>query len=150
MVMPAKWLRYVPAGVQGQPQSVFLATIFLVAGIPSALGEIQASDNVKHLMPLFFIQGWGVFVTVGSILWMWGVLRMSLAAEKAGLRLLAVSCLVYTIAIFLSVRSWHDITAGAGMVAALCLWFVLSAEVRVAVIKALLSPWEPPISTQEE
>jgi hypothetical protein len=142
MVMPVRWLRYIPEGPRSQPVTIPLATLCFMSGVSAAAGVVKASDPVQSIMPEYFVRGWGVVLCIATLAWVWGVVKNDMPSEKVGLRLFALSLVSYVVAIFAS--SGRHITLGALVIGILCLWFVVWAEVRVAVIKAFIKPWQLP------
>lgn len=142
MVMPVKWLHYIPEGPRSQPVTIPLATICFISGLSAAFGVVKPGDSVQSIMPEYFVRTWGVVLCIATLAWVWGIIKNDMPSEKLGLRLFAFSLVSYVVAIFASLGT--HLTTGAIVSGILCLWFVVWAEVRVAVIKAFIKPWTLP------
>lgn len=134
--------KIIPSSLREEPFEVFTSVLFLVSGIPQALGIVTGSSSLSRLLPPIALQAWGISLVVGSGLVLGGLFMVARAAslslrlrgrsiERLGLILLGWVVLVYSSAIL--------VLGGTKALVSfvICFAFVLACVIRALVIKEI-------------
>lgn len=100
----------IPAGIRTQPTDAMLVALAVPAGLATLLGATK-SRALDTLLSGWAVRAWALALLIGCVAWMVGlggvklhgdvVVLTRVAAYRFGLHLLAVSSLVYGVAILL-------------------------------------------------
>lgn len=123
-----------PRGLRDQPAWVFIGTMCALAGASYLLG-IAESTSITRILDPAVLKVWGGFLFLSGSLVIVSTWLANMPLERLSLRFLSLGLLVYAgwiLAVLPLTR--------AAMTVALCGSLVALAEIRVAVLKALLKP----------
>jgi hypothetical protein len=134
------WVSRLPTGLRDQPAWVFIGFLIGVVGLTYVAGISESS--ISRAVGVNGLRVWGAFLMCSGFGVVWATIGASHALERLSLRLLSICLLVYS-GWLLTVVSWQR----AAMTLALTVVLVLLAEIRVAVLKALMrvaEEWQGP------
>lgn len=131
------WILRLPPGVINNPAWIFIGALFVLAGIGVLAGATSDTSISQRLEP-FVRQAWGLALFVGGLLMVVTTIHPDLLLERFVLRVLSI--------IFITYAGWAVAVVGARAIitAVMCLVLVAVFEVRIAVIRQILSPWKSP------
>lgn len=123
-----------PNGVRDQPAWIFIGFMCAVAGMSYLLGVSQSS-TVESVLGSAGLRLWGGYLFLAGVLVAAATWTANKPLERLSLRLLSLGLLLYTCWIVLAVPINR-----ATLTVTLCVGLVGMAEIRVAVLKAVLKP----------
>lgn len=131
------WVFRLPRGMWSQPSQIFIGTLVGLGGLGYLLG-VAKSNSIAALLDPIVLRVWGGFLFVSGVLLVYSTIRGNLALERMALRFLSSGLLVY--------MGWvlTAVSAGQGtLTVIMCMCLAGTAEIRSAVIKALMRPIPP-------
>lgn len=126
-----------PPGVTNNPSWIFIGVLFTLSGVGILAGVTSENAISEALAPLVR-QLWGAFLLIGGVLMVATTIHPDLLLERLTLRVMSITFVTYA--------GWALAVAGLRAIMTLLMCLVLWAvfEVRIAVIRQILSPWKPP------
>jgi len=128
------WVMRLPLGLRDQPAWVFIGALVALAGVSYLIG-IAESTSITRVLDPTWLRVWGGFQAVSGTLIVVSTVAANKPLERLSLRLLSLGILIYIGWILAAIP-----LSRAAFTVALCLAFVGLAEIRVAVLKAVLRP----------
>lgn len=128
------WVMRLPHGVRDQPGWIFIGFLCAAVGSSYMLGFSQ-SVTVQNVLGSVGLRIWGGYLLLAGTLVVVSTWNTNKALERLALRLLSLGLMLYTCWLILAVPLNR-----ATLTVSLCVGLVGMAEIRVAVLKAVLKP----------
>lgn len=123
-----------PGGLRDQPAQIFIGALFGLAGLSYMIG-VAESNSITQVLDPTWLRVWGGFLLLTGALVVWSTWSANRPLERMALRFMSLGLLVY-IGWILAAVPFARAVISVALVACL----IIYAEIRVAVIKALLRP----------
>lgn len=123
-----------PLGLREQAAWVFIGVLSALAGLSYLLG-IAESTSITRVLDPTWLRAWGGFQLIAGVLIAGSTLASNKPLERLSLRFLSLGIFVYIGWILTTVP-----LSRAAFTVSICLAFVGLAEIRVAVLRAVLTP----------
>lgn len=126
------WIMRLPRGLREQPAWIFIGAMIGLAGVSYLTGLTESS--VSRAVGPVGLQIWGAILAVSGFGLVFAVIHADPILERLTLRGLSVCIIVYLAWLF-TIVEWDRLV----MSAVLVLILVFIAEIRIAVLKVLIS-----------